>query len=395
MAILAILPLYLVGTKADATVYTATNANFGSVFYAAKAGDRIVLSGSFAAINLSNRSWSTAVVIDARNARFTDSVQFKNIAGLNVIGGAFGSTSAIRYGDAVAVFNSSRISVDGASFIGNREGGGLRFSGGHDLSVSRSSFTAFKRGLSFTGVTGGIMSGNRFLASSGDGAAIVNSHFVTASNNVCSGTSVTGTTHPDCIQLWSLAGNPVQSDITLIDNQAFGSTQGFTSFDPARGGGLRITMMRNLVENSWPQGIACYACVDSVFTDNVLRTLPGSRFRTNMYIVGGSNNLIARNSFDGVIYGGTAKLAPNAPGAAFSALSLGADALALGADVLATGSDLLAFDPDAAGGATPEDMITGIGGAAIGVPEPLVWLEMLAGLSGVGMALRRRQTAAA
>jgi hypothetical protein len=50
------------------------------------------------------------------------------------------------------------------------------------------------------------------------------------------------------------------------------------------------------VSTSYPQGIACYNCVDSKFTGNVLTTLPGARWQTSMNIVGGSNNMIAYNS---------------------------------------------------------------------------------------------------
>lgn len=54
-------------------------------------------------------------------------------------------------------------------------------------------------------------------------------------------------------------------------------------------------MIGNIVNTSFPQGIACYECYSSIFTDNVLTTLPGSSYRTSMNIVGGGHNIISNN----------------------------------------------------------------------------------------------------
>ena len=54
-------------------------------------------------------------------------------------------------------------------------------------------------------------------------------------------------------------------------------------------------MIGNRVDTSLPQGIACYGCVDSIITDNVLTTLPGSRFRTYLRVIGGSKAVVMQN----------------------------------------------------------------------------------------------------
>ena len=51
-------------------------------------------------------------------------------------------------------------------------------------------------------------------------------------------------------------------------------------------------MIGNRVNTSLPQGIACYGCIDSIITDNVLTTLPGARFRTYLRVLDGRNNIV-------------------------------------------------------------------------------------------------------
>ena len=343
-------------TATAATTY-ATSANFVSVFNNAAAGDRIILSGDFNGMTLANRTWATAVQIDASAARFNDTLTIKNVSGLTFTGGRFGSTSrAMRLGRAVSIYGGSDIAFKAPTVNGDRKGVGIAFTGTRDISVSNGVFSTLKIGMTIIGVTNGSLTGNRSLASSSDGMNIVDSHSITASGNSCSGTIVGPGFHPDCIQMWSLAGNPVQSDISLLDNIATGATQGFTSFDPSRGGGLRIIMRRNRVDTSYPQGIACYNCVDSIFADNVLTTLAGSPFRTSINIVGGSNNVIANNSVGARPIGGTTGIG----GAGFAA----AGAAEFEADV---------FE-----------------GRISAVPEPGVWVQLLIGFGTLGLTLRRR-----
>ncbi len=355
-------------SNAAASTFYATNSDFGAVFAAAAAGDKIILSGSFAAISLSDRDWAVPVQIDATAARFTDSLSIKNVSGLVFTGGQYGSTTAgMRLGRAIVIYGGDTITFNNPIVDGNRAGVGIAFTGTSNITVNNGVFSSLKVGLTLTGVTGGSLTGNQSLAAASDGMNIVDSHFVTASGNMCSGTVISAGAHPDCIQMWSLAGNPVQSDISLIDNIATGATQGFTSFDAKRGGGLRIIMRGNRVDTSYPQGIACYGCVDSSFTDNVLTTLAGSPYRTSINIVGGSNNIIANNSV------GARPLADGEVEPDFDA-------------TLVTG-----FESNAAAGR--------FGGNAdavsfANVPEPGVWAQLIIGLGGVGLMLRGRRRVA-
>lgn len=375
---------------AGASTVSATSANFKDVFANAKGGDTIMLSGSFGSVALVGKSWSNAVTINAVHAVFTDTLTISNVDGLSFVGGKFGSkTATMRAGRAIGVYGGSNIRFSKAMVYGNGTGTGkgLTFTGTTDVNVSGSNFSGLRSAVGVNGVERVLFSNNKVTAATSDGFDIANSHFVTAQGNRCSASLVSVGSHPDCIQLWSLAGQPVQSDIKLIGNFATGRTQGFTSFDPERGGGLRITMSGNHVDTSYPQGIACYNCVDSIFTGNILTTQAGANFRTVLRVIGGSNNIIAGNIIGAFKAGASADFRMTGPGGWDEALpfDFAAESDALRADLalLHAGLPGLATFVDAA-----------VPGAAGAVPEPLIWAQMLAGLALVGSALRRQRQAA-
>lgn len=303
LLIFALLASSLVSSSASAAILYADATNLKAVFAAAKDGDTIKASGTFGSVALQNRTFATRVTLDATNAVFADSLTIKNVHGLYVLKGTFGSQTAyMRTMNGVTVTGSSKIKFYGNTFIGagtigtKNADGGMLITGSGQVQVSAANFSNLRTGMAVSSSTDLKLTANNFYRMTSDGIQIADSHRVLATANMCSGGIPSPLAHPDCIQLWSGLGQPVQSDITLLRNVALGVTQGFTSFNPSWGGGLRISMIGNIVSTSFPQGIACYNCVDSIFTDNVLTTLPGSQWRTSMNIVGGSNNYIANNS---------------------------------------------------------------------------------------------------
>jgi hypothetical protein len=372
---------------ASAASYTATNATLRAVFAKARAGDTIILRGNFDAIMLSDRSFATPVKIDARQARFSGTLALRNVNGLDFTGGTYGSAkSAWQNAGTIRVDSSSNISFTQPRLIGNGLGRarGMTFTDSKNLSVTGGDFSGFRLALGAVSSTDGIFANNKITRSTSDGINIANSHRITAQYNRCSGTTPSVGAHPDCIQLWSLAGNPVQSDIQLLYNIATGPTQGFTSFDADRGGGLRISMIGNRVDTSFPQGIACYSCFDSIITDNVLTTQPGARWRTRLNVVGGANNRVENNSigpFDKPAAPIEKPGAPKAGTTASALMSLNAFELAEMAD----GGALDVFDQFEA----IQGQWAGEGLAA--VPEPGVWAQLITGFGLLGGLLRLRR----
>ena len=229
-----------------------------------------------------------------------------------------------------------------------------------------SRFNGLQVAMVFGTVTHGIASHNAVTGAGSDGIDIANSHFVTAANNVCSGSVPTPGAHPDCIQLWSVTGNPLQSDITVKNNSATGATQGFTAFN-SMGGELRVQITGNSIDGSFPQGIACYSCVDSNISYNKLVTLPGAAHLTNLNIIGGSGNTVLGNII--TPYAGP-QVKTNV---ALASLEL-------------TDGDMANFGPP--------DLATLVGpmvaGSAATVPEPASWMMLISGFFAIGLVRRRR-----
>ncbi len=399
--------LLIISVQASAMTYLATSNNFVATLAAVKAGDTIKLNGNFTSFNVVDHSWSKLVTIDATNARIYDTVSIKNVTNLAIVGGTFGSsTGPTRSTRAIAVYDGAGVSVSKATFVGDGTGMGLTFAGTSHATSSANKFSNFKVGLGVVGVTTGKMSSNSFKSMTSDGMNIVGSYGVTAASNNCSGFTPAPLAHPDCIQLWSVPGTPVQSDIQLLNNIINGPSQGLTSFNPEYGGGLRITISGNKINTSYPQGIACYNCVDSVITNNTLTTLPGAAFRTSINIVGGSNNIISGNSVG-------ARPATSGLSAFDTSVADPADPTTWDTDPLpdAVVEDLAILNGDPAldglmdgavdyAGDTPSDPDTltpafgsarSFGGPSFigAVPEASIWVQLIAGFGLTGLVLRR------
>lgn len=338
--------LFVVGTTpALAVQLDATSANLKSVLAAVASGDTIRLSGAFDGFALQNRSFTNRVKIYASGATFTNTVSINNVTNLDFVGGTFGS-AATRYqdGGTIRVVGGSGIRFLSPTLVGDGAGKarGISFSDTTRFTVDRGKFEGFRLAVAVGDSTRGTVSNNRITKATSDGINIAGSHFITARGNHCSNTIISLGAHPDCIQLWSRVGEPIQSDIKIQFNQAHGYTQGFTSFDPGDASGLRIEITDNIVATSLPQGIACYGCFDSLITRNTLTTLPGANHRTTIRAPGGANNIVTANS--------------------------------VGAFTRAPAMDLM-FD---------------MAGSAASVPEPLTWMQMIFGLGLVGLAVRKR-----
>ena len=252
------------------------------------------LVGTFGAITLSNRSYKSAVVIDASRATFAGTVTINNVKNLSIDGGKFNIVGAPNYTKAVVVRGGANILFDGAVVTGSAGGEGIVFDGTKGATLKNGTFSGLQVGAVFGSVNSGSATNNTVIGAVSDGIDIANSHSITASFNSCSGGSPGPGVHPDCIQLWSVTGHALQSDVVVTNNIATGPTQGFTSFD-SMGGALRVQITYNTVDGSYPQGIACYGCIDSNISYNNLATLSNAAHLTNVNVIGGSRNSVIGN----------------------------------------------------------------------------------------------------
>lgn len=378
----------IIAIPAAAATYNATSKNLKTIWRAAKPGDTIRLSGSFGATNLEwKKSGANVITLDSTKAIFTDSIKIKHVTGLKLVGGKFDATKGISRTASINVYGGDNIHFDKPNILG-AGAMGIYFTDATNVSVTNGVFSKLNSAVLFRTVTNGTMSNNKSLESRSDGFQVSNSHKIKIDHNSCTGSVPRPGAHPDCVQLWSFKGQAPQSDIEISDNYASGRTQGFTSFNAADGGGVRISMLRNRADTSYPQGVACYGCFDSKFIDNVVTTLPGATRQTRINIIGGSNNTIVGNSIgkasglNGAVMANLAYAVID-PASPFAVTDTSAAAFAVNL-------------PDASasfveGGMAPSAArVAGANEAALSVPEPGVWAMLIAGFGMVGSALRRR-----
>lgn len=244
----------------------ASPTNLPAVLDAAQPGDTIQLApGSYGRVEIKGRSWSPRIFINASGAKMTLSVSGSR--GLYFRGGQFGpATGTGVLGYAAQVVKSRDVSFYRSGFVNSARG--LVISQSQDVKAGW---------VRFTGMTV-------------DGANIASSQRVQISDSVCEKFN-TGEAHPDCIQMWSRSATGITADVKLLRNRSIGpGMQGFTAFNHVRdgvddGGFDRVTIVGNYVEGSYPQGINLTDCRACVVTDNVTRTIPGSRWRVSINIV--------------------------------------------------------------------------------------------------------------
>lgn len=281
-------------TPVHAANLAAGPSNVDAVLAAAAPGDIVTLAGNFTALSIVNRDFGTAGLrINAWNAAFTGTLTISNVTGVTVRGGKFTVPPTTASTRGINIYGSRRIGIEYPTIAGSGSAYGIIAQVSSDIAVSNARMRALRLGLGYIDVTGGRIADNSFTAMSSDGINVAGSSSrITLIGNSCQGTVISPGAHPDCIQMWSTAGKPQLSDITITQTAVSGATQGITLFDL---GGRRITIANNRVDTSYPQGIACYLCDDSRIADNVVTTQPGARWRTVINATG-TNMVLSNNS---------------------------------------------------------------------------------------------------
>lgn len=370
-----------IALPASAVTLSATAATFDVTLNSLAAGDTLAMVGYFGEVRLTNRAFAQTITLDGTNATFSTTMVFDNVRNVALRGGTFNIGNNGGYAKGVAVYNGANVYIDGITVNG---GGtvdqfGVTVNGTHNAQVTNSKFKGLYSGIAVGAVAGGFLAKNTFTASTSDGIDIADSHGVTATRNICTGAVPRAGAHPDCIQMWSVVGHPLESDIFVTYNTSIGATQGFTNFDA----GLRITISNNTVSSTYAAGVACYDCVSSIITNNIVSTLAGAPYQSQVIVRGGSGNTVTGNSIaaysqprlavgDPVLDGAPAYEVPAFDSTAFDlpAIETGAGAaLSSNAALFSEGSEI-SLD-------------------AAAVPEPSSWALLIAGFGVVGVARRR------
>jgi hypothetical protein len=301
---LAGMALMAAATATAQQVITLTpTSNQRTILASLRAGDTLRIAGTFVnPLVLSNRDFGN-VQVDARSAVFQSGLVLNNVHNLAFSGGTYGRSDVdIRAWHTVQVQFSSNISLAEGLFLGNSDsrGSGLLVVQSNQVTVRDSQFRGHGTGLGVRSSSNVLVTRNAIMGSAADGINVVDSQRVIVSSNSCSAFTPSPGAHPDCIQLWSLNGRPLQSDIAILNNSAIGNMQAFVSFDPRTGSGERLIFAGNYAAISYTHGVSCTRCNDSIFVDNVLTNLPDSRWGApSVRLTEGLRNLVANNqTFD-------------------------------------------------------------------------------------------------
>ena len=378
MAGLAVMALACAATAAAQQVITLTpTSNQKTVLASVRPGDTLRITGRFAnPLVLRNRDFGN-LQVDASGAGFQGRMLLNNLHNLAFSGGTYGRADLdIRAWHTVQVQLSSNISLAQGLYLGNSDnrGSGLLVVQSHHVTVRDSQFTGHGTGMGVRSSTGVLVTRNSITGSFADGINVVDSQRVIVSSNSCSAFTPGAGSHPDCIQLWSLNGRPLQSDIAILNNSAIGNMQAFVSFDPRTGSGERLIFAGNYAAITYTHGVSCTRCNDSIFIDNVLSNLPESRWGApTVRLTEGLRNVVAGNqSFDVRGLAGQSGFALATP--TWSSFTpVWADSVGSQINSLfATSFDI------------PPVSVSS-------VPEPATWLMLAFGFVAVGRQLRQRK----
>ncbi len=245
---------------------TAAGAALTARLAAAIGGQEIRLApGDYGKIRFPARSYTPALRIDAREARFSGLV-LKGVTGVSIVGGTVVGPGGRSYG--VEVTDVRDLRIEGMTITGSHRG----------IVLGRSSEVA--------------LVGNTLTGLLSDGIDIAQARRIEVRGNRCSDFSPTPTTfdaqgkrlkvgdHPDCIQSWSRPASPPTADLVIEDNVMEGRMQGIFMGNHVRngvndGGYDRIIIRNNRVRVTHPNGIVIYDARDSIVTGNTVSTYPG------------------------------------------------------------------------------------------------------------------------
>ncbi len=349
-------------------VVVMTPTTINAALAAVQPGGTLRMEGVFTTnILFRNRDFG-GVTVDASAATIEAGIRLSHVHNIQFISGVWQPSGS---GDAIRVEDSSHVSFANGTVLGKGDklGNGTRILRSSFVTVRDSDYDGLRNNVILFTATDSLVTGNRYENGGEDGMKIVDSQRVIASHNSCMGFTPLPGYHPDCIQLWSTVGKPLQSDIYLLNNVAIGPQQSFASFDPDELSGTRLTFAGNFAATTSGHTITCLGCIESRFENNVTVALPDAKWLAPLRVTGPGTG----NVFSGNIYVDQR----GQPGAPLPDRSF---------------SDLM---PSIAGTVGSQwtnrsHLATVLNDNSPGVPEPANWLLLMAGFGMIGSRLRLR-----
>ncbi len=251
------------GTQCYARTGPIQPGELAAAIASAQPGAHLVLArGEFGPLNISNRSFSPAITIDA-SAATIDGIVIRSSRGIAITGGTVKTDRAQTL--VVLVDFSKEITLSGMRVSGGRIG----------MSISRSQDVKVQK--------------NDFDGVRSDGVNVAMSQRVLVEDNLChnfdpimptydaKGKIIQDGDHPDCVQGWSNPKYPPTADVTIVGNKGLGYMQGVFFGNGGQGGYDRLIVRDNEFMLSLWNGIVLVEARDSVVSGNKVSTIAGAK----------------------------------------------------------------------------------------------------------------------
>jgi Right handed beta helix region len=220
--------------EATRTLNVSSRAGLVDAIARAQSGDRIILApGNYGSIDIRNKSWASDVTLISGSATNPAQIETLTVNGVSRL-----VIKSLQIGRPLnpgepnyAIFgnfrNVSAMTLDSVFVRGSmdnnplNDGNGLNFVDSRNVTVKASRFEQLGRGLSASGSTDIMISGNIFRHMRTDGANFANVQRVTIDGNKFSDFFVGEGDHPDAIQFWTAGTKQASSNIIIRNNQIF------------------------------------------------------------------------------------------------------------------------------------------------------------------------------
>lgn len=253
---------------------TVTAATLAATMPKVQGGDTVKFLGAFPGFRLQSLHYTLPVVFDASGATIGVGSYWKDMIGVTVKGGLWGS---------LRIDGATNIRIDGCTFAGTSVSNsiGVSINTGSSIVITNSTFSAFEFGLGVNNTSNLEVSSSSFANMMSDGMQILDIQTGHIFNNVIYGTIPSPGAHPDGIQVRSDTVNET-SDLLIEDNVCTGQMQGISFFN---GPYKNITIRNNDLTLGYPQGIGVYDVTNLVLQGNHVRTIQGSPYMATISIV--------------------------------------------------------------------------------------------------------------
>ena len=213
------------------TIQISTQAQLDAALSKSTGGDTFVLAAGSYDVNLSNKTFTSPVIITSANSSNQARISYtklNNVSNITFkgleIGRSLSSSESPDSSYMARITGGSNITYDSVYVHGSlddnakNDGVGIYFSGSKNVTVTNSKFEQLARGAFFSGTSSVTVSKNTLTALRSDGLDFSSVTNVVIDGNTFKDFQRNSSDHPDAIQFWTTNTTTPSSNITIRNN---------------------------------------------------------------------------------------------------------------------------------------------------------------------------------